>query len=129
RISVEELHAFRTVISMGLYPRSAPRSSDGHISRNCRPVEAIYLIYLLQSRGGISVQLREIVKSGEWPRATPDNYVPSAVLMVRLKTDTNPDEMRRLREYLTARATYFADHPSRDFQREVDDLLRRLRID
>lgn len=128
RISVEELHVLRTAISVGLYPRSMPRSSDGKISPNCRPAEALYLIYLLQSRGGVPMELRNRVNAGDWPKAMPEDCEPLAAPTVRLKVDSNPDEMHRLREYFAARTNYFTNHPDRDFEKEVYELLGKFHI-
>jgi hypothetical protein len=128
RISVEELHVFRTAISIGLFPRSMPRSSGGKISRNCRPAEALYLIYLLQSRGGVPVELRKRAARGDWPKAMPEDE-PLAAPVVRLEADSSPYEMQRLDEYFTARTNYFANHPDRGFEKEVDELFREFQVD
>ena len=128
RISVEELHLLRTAISIGLYPRSMPRSSDGKISGNCRPVEALYLIYLLQSRGGVPVELRKRVSEGDWPKTMPKDSEPLAAPMVRLKVDSSPDEMQHQGEYFAARTNYFANHRDRSFEEEVDELFRKFHV-
>jgi hypothetical protein len=129
RISVEELHVLRAAISVGLFPRSMPRSSGGEISRNCRPTEALYLMYLLQSRGGVPVELTKRVNAGDWLEAMPEDCEPLAAPMVRLKVDSSPDGMHRLGEYFAARANYFANHPDRDFEKEVYELFRKFHVD
>jgi hypothetical protein len=128
RISSDELHVFRIVVSMALYPRSVSRSPDGSLSHDCRPVEALYLIYLLQSRGGVSLDLRVKVQSGEWPKAVPRQLESLGPSVVRLKSEGSPAEAQRLREYLTARARYFADHPGSGLRTEVDNLFGKLLI-
>src|ERR1700675_3156688 len=53
RVSPQEVHAFRATRSLALYPKSVTRLPDGNLPQNCRPVEALYLLYLLHGNMGV----------------------------------------------------------------------------
>jgi len=123
RISTDELHAFRILTSVALTPKSTSRSSHGSVSPVCRPVEALYLIYLLQSQGGVEPELREAVKSGR----TADNLFGQSQTPVSAGLRLSPAQGRGA--YFRARANYFAQHPSLDIPTEIDRLLNQLGIE
>lgn len=128
RVSLDELRVLRTAISMGLYPQSMPLLADGQLSRSCRPTEALYLVYLLQARGGLPAGLENMAGTGEWPNATATDQEAPVRLMVRPNIRSSGEAMR-LSAYFAARASYLAHEPDDNFQREVDRLFRKFHID
>src|ERR1700756_1354154 len=63
-ISAPKLHEFRLPYATIIYPNSVARLPDQSIAPGCRPAEALFLLYLLNSKGGIPPELREQVASG-----------------------------------------------------------------
>jgi hypothetical protein len=52
RVSVPELHALRLTYVLSVYPRSVARLPDKSIAPSCRPTEALFLLHMLDFRGG-----------------------------------------------------------------------------
>src|SRR6266478_9556491 len=127
RVSPAELHAFRVTMSLGLYPKSVTRLPDGSVSAFCRPVEALYLIYLLHANMGVSAELHDAIKAGRWTER--DQHILPAQGSVRLGTANIAVDARRLHEYRAALNTYLAAHPNHQFQTLVDKLFARLGIE
>ncbi len=128
RISVEELHAFRVFNGTFLYPAAVSRSASGDVSRSCRPVEAIYTLYLLESNRGVPLELRELIRQGRWPKNLGDRQPVVESQRLQLLT-RDPVKIKRDQEYLADRNAYFAAHPSLDPAEEVNRLLHTLRIE
>jgi|SRR5580704_553780 hypothetical protein len=127
RVSLDELRVLRTAISIRVYPQSMPLLADNKLSRSCRPTEALYLIYLLQARGGLA-GLNDVPRTGEWPNTVATDQESPAPLMVRLNIRSSAEAMR-LSAYFAARASYFAHQPDDSFQKEVDELFRKFQVD
>ena len=128
RVSVDELHILRTAISIQMYPQSMALLAAGQPPPSCRPTEALYLVYLLQARGGFPAELENVVRTGKWPNtAAADQELPMS-LRVRLSKMSSAEAMR-LSAYLAARTRYFADQRDNGFQQEVEELFRKFRID
>lgn len=126
RVSAAELHAFRVTMSLGLYPRSVTRLEDGTVSGSCRPVEAVYLIYLLHANMGVSPELHDAIKAGRW--FEKDQQILPAKGTVRLGMARNAFDARRLHEYRAALNAYLSTHPEYQFRNLVEKLFTRLGI-
>lgn len=127
RVSSAELHAFRVTMSLGLYPRSVTRLPDGSVSGFCRPVEALYLIYLLHANMGVSPELHDVIKAGRWTEK--DQHILPAQGTVRLGMVKKAVDARRLHEYRTALNAYLATQPNFQFQTLAEKLFVRLGIE
>ncbi len=127
RVSPEELHAFRATMSLALYPKSVSRSADGMLAPTCRPVEALYLIYLLHSNMGVRPELRELVRAGRWPKADPQ-ALPSQGWLGLHQSRKTPGEVQRYLEYKTALDTYVTAHPGSKLHNLVEKLFTRFGI-
>ncbi|HEX5425464.1 MAG TPA: hypothetical protein VFW94_18080 [Candidatus Acidoferrales bacterium] len=127
RVSPEELHAFRAMTALALYPKSTPRLANGNLRPTCRPVEALYLIYLLHANMGVQPELREVVRAGRWP-ATDPRALPSQGPLQLGFLPRNSATARRLREYHAALNAFLTAHPGFNFQDEVEMLFDRLGI-
>ncbi|MGH7867664.1 MAG: hypothetical protein ACREP9_08560 [Candidatus Dormibacteraceae bacterium] len=128
RISEKELHAFRALKALVLYPAVVSRSHGGDLSPTSRPVEALYVLYLLQAGGGVPAELREKVKEGGWPDLLSSRQATIQSQKLQLITP-NPEKARRQREYFAARDAHFQSHPILDPVEEVNRLLNALRIE
>jgi hypothetical protein len=130
RVSLDELRVLRTAISIRVYPRSMPLFADDRLSRTCRPTEALFLVYLLQARGGLPTELTNVPRTGagEWPNTVTTDQESPVPLMVRLDIRSSAEAMR-LSAYFAARASYFAHEPDDSFQKEVDELFRKFQVD
>ncbi len=129
RISIKEFHAVRVLMSSMLYPHAAPRSSDGHVADRCRPVEALYLIYLLETNRRVLPGIRELLKTGRWPgEDLLMEQKKVARREVRPASGTQA-EPQRDQEYVEARTKYFQDHPSDDITVQINELFAALSID
>ena len=128
RVSLDELRVLRTAISIQVYPQSMPLVADGQVSRSCRPTEALYLFYLLQARGGLPVELKDVARTGKWPNTVATDQESPVPLMVRPNIMSSAEAIR-LSAYFAARASYFAHQPDDSFQKEVDELFRKFQID
>jgi hypothetical protein len=127
RVSVPEVHAFRVTMSLALYPNSVSRLPDGNLPPDCRPVEALYLIYLLNANMGVPSGLRDSVRSGRRPAEDPRTLPPQGVIGLH-QSKKSSSEIQRLREYSAALSAYFASHPDFKLQDEVARFLVRLGI-
>jgi hypothetical protein len=120
RISVEDLHIYRRIKAATLNPYSVSRAVDGSVSERCRPVEALYIIFLLSIERG--------TQSGPKPRI-PDNFGMSPLYAQKstLKPNTpDPIEAKRNRAYLEARNAWL--QKNFDPVQEVDLLFKTLQI-
>ena len=128
RITPEELHAYRVTMSLALYPGSVSRLPDGNLARTCRPVEALYLLYLLHANMGVPPELREAIRSGRYPTNDARALPPVGVYGLQ-PSRRSPIESQRLREYRAALGAYFAAHPDFRFENQVARFFARLRIE
>lgn len=138
RVSVEELHAYRAQLALMRYPASVARSDDGNLSDNCRPVEAVLLLYRLERSRGVSPGLRQLVESGNFNYAAGQQASPGP-LNTRLVPgrpagdDVIPEANRaaaleREREYVSARDAFFSAHPNIDPLDYIEHVLGLLQI-
>lgn len=120
RISTEDLHTYRRIKAATLMPYSVSRARDGAVSESCRPVEALYMIYLLSIERGTQSNIR--------PRI-PENlgmsplYAQSGTLTLK---SGDPMASERNRAYLDARSRWLQTHV--DAVQEVDLLMKMLQI-
>jgi hypothetical protein len=127
RVSPREVHAFRVNMSLALYPDSVSRLRDGNLPLDCRPVEALYLIYLLHANMGVPSALRDSVRSGRLPVKDPRTLPEQGVIGLH-QSKKSSAEIQRLREYSAALSAYFTAHPDFKPQDEVARLFVRLGI-
>jgi hypothetical protein len=127
RVSPSEVHAFRTTMSLALYPKSVSRLPNGNLPPDCRPVEALYLIYLLHANMGVPSGLRESVQSGRRPAEDP-RTLPAQGGIGLHQPKKSSAEIQRLREYSAALSAYFAAHPDFKPQDEIAWFFVRLGI-
>lgn len=128
RISPDELHAFRIMISRMRYPNSVPRSPDGHLAHRCRPVEALYLIYLLDSNRRMLSRIRELLESGRWPGE--EKFLEHKKIGVLRPSTKSGAELAAERQYDEARRELFARrYNNQDLTTWVGELFAALDID
>jgi len=127
RVSVAEVHPFRVTMSLALYPNSVSRLPNGNLPPDCRPVEALYLLYLLHANMGIQPELREAIRTGRLP-AQDALALPSTGVSELRPSRKSSVELQRLREYSAALSAYFTAHPDFKLQDEVARFLIRLGI-
>lgn len=140
RISVEELHAYRTLVAKIRYPASVARDDEGNLSDSCRPVEAVLLLYRLERNRGVSTGLRQLVESGNFDYAAGQQVSPGP-LNTRLVPGSHAgDDIRRdaeanraaalerEREYVSARDAFFSAHPNIDPVDHIEHILDLLHI-
>lgn len=53
RITVEDFHWFHRIKAATLIPYSVSRDAEGNVADTCRPVEAVYLLYMLTTERGL----------------------------------------------------------------------------
>ena len=133
RISVPELHAFKISYTLTVYPRSVARLPDESIAPSCRPTEALLLLHLLDSNGGVPLQIRErvretrfpwnLLKRLRWSRPTLEPPVEYG-----LHPEPLTPESRQRGEYIICQRRYFASHPEITFDREVSEIFSELGI-
>ena len=128
RVSIREVHAFRVNMSLALYPHSVSRLPDGNLPRQCRPVEALYLIYLLHANMGVPSGLRDTVRAGRWPAEDP-RTLPSPGAIGLHQSKKSSTEVQRLFEYRAALSAYSAAHPDFRPQNAIEKLFTRLKIE
>jgi hypothetical protein len=140
RISIEELHAYRTQLAIIRYPASVARDDEGNLSDSCRPVEAVLLLYRLERNRGISPGLRELVKSGKFnysaarpvsPGASNTRLVLGSYVGDEMLRNAEADRaaaLEREREYTSARHAYFLAYPNIDPVDYIERLLDLLHI-
>jgi len=127
QVSVAEVHAFRVTMSLALYPNSVSRLPDGNLRPDCRPVEALYLIYLLHANTGVRPELRDAIRAGRWPAEDPRSLPVQGVIGLH-QSKKSFTEIQRLREYSAALSAYFTAHPDFKPQDEVAWFFVRLGI-
>jgi hypothetical protein len=120
RVAMPELHAFRISYVLTVYPRSVVRLPDKSIAPSCRPTEALFLLHMLDSRGGIPPEIREEVRASRFPWS-----ILKRVSLHPANTPT-PQNLQR-DEYIGLRRKYFANHPT-SFESEVSDIFSQLGI-
>ncbi len=131
-ISVAELHAFRITAASAVYPRSIARLPDGRIALDCRPTEALFLLYMLDFSGGVPPQIRQQVRETHFPWNVLKRFKWSRPAMNPIEpgphpAPPNPESLQR-HKYSTLRANYFSRHPDAvSFDRVVNELFMQLR--
>lgn len=126
RVSISEFHSFRVAMASVLYPQSVSRLPDGSISRECRPVEAVYLVYLLESQRGIPPAMRKAMQEGPWPPAFPEGSSGGSPRWA--PSTRNSFDWQHEREYREARSLYFENHPEITPDQFVTEIFQWLGI-
>lgn len=127
RVSNDEFHAFRLVWSLTFYPNWVVRLPDGNLPKTCRPVEALYLVYLLYLNGGVSPKVREAISAGRLPAVDPAVATPPADSVLRAVSMTRAEFQRR-QEYREAKFRYLENHPGVGAEAVIQDLFDLLGI-
>jgi len=123
RITVEDFHGFHRLKAGTLIPYSVSRNADGSVADSCRPVEAVYLLYLLSiERAGVSGELRNLPATfGRGPAVVKSGQVTANAL-------GSAEVIRRREQYLKILnawlQSYFNPNPSQ----EVGALFGTLHI-
>jgi hypothetical protein len=129
RVSIEEFHAARVAMSLMVYPNSVSRASNGHVADSCRPVEALYLIYLLESSRSFLPGIRHLLEASQWPdEDLLMEQRKAGRREVRLGTPV-PGEFQRDREYFLERTKYLQAHPNLNVAGQIDELFAALGIE
>ena len=136
RVTVEELHAFRIIASSFHYSRSVARLADGSVGPDCRPTEALVLLNLLDSGGGIQPWLRERVRNRHWPWKFLMRYEwrrPRKPTKPGLRPLNGSDPafeqgLQQRVKFDLARRWYLTNHPAFSFVSLVSDLFGQLGI-
>src|SRR3989454_107556 len=130
RVSVPELHAFRIQYASLIYPRSVAQLADGFIAPGCRPTEALLLLHLLNSNGGLPPQIRDQVRETRFPWSLLKRARPTSELPVESGLHPEPltPESRQRHKYITCRRAYFASHAEITFEAEVSEIFSQLGI-
>jgi hypothetical protein len=128
RVSNDEFHAFRLVWSLNFYPNWVSRPPDGNLPKTCRPVEALYLVYLLYLNGGVPPKVREAISAGRLPAVDPAIATPSADSVLRVVSMTRAEFQHR-QEYREARLRYLENHPDLRAEAVIQDLFNLLGIE
>jgi hypothetical protein len=123
--SVYELHAFRVVMSLIMNPKSVSRLPGGNVSTTCRPVEAVYLLWLLDYQMGIPPALREKLADPGWLASLPQNFAAKPPAMRQADALGSDDSKRRL-EYLSSRSKYFAQYSIEEAATRIARILSTL---
>ena len=131
RISAPDLHEFRFAYATIIYPKSVARLPDQSIAPSCRPTEALLLLHMLNSKGGIPPEIREqfrdsrlpwsLLKRLRSPQAAPKPIEPG------LHPAPQTPGLRQEVAYLTLQRKYFASHPV-SFENVVNDVFGQLGI-
>lgn len=67
RVTIPELHALRLLYAPTNYPDSVARLPNESIAPRCRPTEALFLLYALDSNGGTPPEIRKQVRDSRFP--------------------------------------------------------------
>ncbi len=131
RVSVPELHAFRTSYALTVYPRSVARLPDESIAPSCRPTEALFLLHMLDSREGIPPEIKEEVRESRFPwsilKRLRWSRPAERPVEYGLHPAHTPESLQR-NEYIDLRRKYIASHPAINFESEVSDIFSQLGI-
>lgn len=119
RVSPEEFEKARNVLSFLYYPKISERTQARALEPNCRPIEAVYLILLLQSRPGILKQIREQEASGAFSPS------PGERKQLRQLSPAESD-FRGKSEYLAARSKYFSETSKEELEGSFRELMESL---
>jgi hypothetical protein len=120
----DEMHAFRVVMSLIANPRSVSRLPDGTIATTCRPVEAVYLLWLLDYQMGIPPGLREKLGEPEWTASLPEKLEIKTSPVLR--AEAGPSDAKRRLEYLAARSKYFSKYSTEEATTRIARILSTL---
>jgi len=121
--SVLEIHAFRVVMSVIVNPKSASRLPDQNIATTCRPVEAVYLIWLLDSQIRIPPALREKLRIPGWLEGVPRNLEIKSPPLLRASAGNLSEDGKRRLAYLGRRSKYFSQHSSEEATKRISQIL------
>jgi hypothetical protein len=135
-ISVPELHAFRVPYACGLYPRSVARLPDGTIAPSTRPTEALFLLHMLDSNGGIAPYLRDYIRQTRFPWNALKRFklwhpvpIPTRLPPGLYARSLSEPEDFQLTKYDQLRRCYFDRHPdAASFEHIVNELFSQLGI-
>jgi hypothetical protein len=123
-VSVEDFHRFHRFKAGSLIPYSVSRNADGTVADTCRPVEAVYLLYMMSIERGM--------QSGPRPSMADDfGTKPLLVDMAnsRLRLGhPDPDVARRNVEYIKTRNSWLQSHFNFSFVEDIGHLLDTLHI-
>jgi hypothetical protein len=114
-----------------IYPNSVARLPDQSIAPGCRPTEALFLLYLLNSKGGIPPELREQVRDSHFPWSLLKRIRSARPAPKPIEPGLHParqtPELRQEVAYMTFQRKYSASHPV-SFENVVNDVFAQLGI-
>jgi len=128
RVSPDEVHVFRVLFSPMRYPHAVSRLPSGQVAKHCRPVEALYLIYLLDSSPRALVGIRQMLEANRWPGEEAFMAQRKSAHYLLGPMTAPSVEFEREREYVEARARYFQEHADLNVDSEIEDLFAALNI-
>ena len=133
-VTISELHALRLLYAPAIYPNAVIRLPDKSIAPRCRPTEALFLLYLLDSNGGIPPEIREQVRDSRFPwrllRQTRELLSARAYQRINYELYPTPCTARgaiQFLRYKNCRDKYFASH-SFSFDAVVNEIFAQLGI-
>ncbi len=124
--STEEVHNLRLGLAKVFLPHIIAHAPTGEVQDAIRPVEAVYLLCLLEFNRRVLLGNKE--KGGNSP---PTSHPPAHTDGAGLFVPVRPSEeaLQKQREYLQARDSFFARHPGIDLTLRMHDLLKSLNVD
>lgn len=125
RIAVADFHRFHRIKAGILIPYSVSRNSDGVVADSCRPVEALYLLFLLTLERGM--------QSGPKLPDLPENFGTGPVFVQSTKatnrvSDADDPITRRYGKYTKVRNAWLESHFNLDPTQELTGLFNLLKI-
>jgi hypothetical protein len=124
RMTVEDFHRFHRMKAGILIPYSVSRDAEKNVADYCRPVEAVYLLFLLAIERGL--------QSGPKLPDLPENFAKGPMYGEFKDSSLRPFQMdagvnRRDEEYRKARSAWLQGHT--DPAQEIGMLLDALHIE
>jgi hypothetical protein len=131
RISAPELHEFRLPYAMSTYPKSVARLPDQSIAPSCRPTEALFLLQMLDSKGGIPPKIREQFRDSHFPWSLLKRFKSALPAPKPIEPGLHPapqtPDLRQQVAYMAFQRKHFASHPV-SFENVVNDVFGQFGI-
>lgn len=105
RLTDTDISLFRDLLSLQ-FSGSISRQGDT-VTRKCRPLEALYILFLLDFNGGFAPSLRQLAAAGKNPLQMPGSKLSTHVMPER-GLDIYPPGVPGTKQDDVARESYFA---------------------
>ncbi len=125
RTSIEEVHGLRMGVAKVFLPHGVSRSADGGLSNAARPVEAVYVLRLLEGQRPWLPRHKEEMEKGYYGNFTEPGGLPRFVP----GKPPSAEAARQEREYVEARDKYLAEHSLAELTLKMQELLTNLGLD